>query len=150
MINEIFDDITKAMTIARNQQAPRPVVVSLELLHRRVSAIKEHFNKPFTPVLLESVDAVEWASSFVRTMHEQGWSINDIDEGLMIAWFANCMAAQEDHDDAKYSKVLQLKLDTSKVRNVLKSELNIIKNSIIGLIGICESDEQANEDDARE
>jgi hypothetical protein len=42
-------------------------------------------------------DAQAWAKFFVATAKEQKWCIDDIDEGLMIAWFANAMMAMHDH-----------------------------------------------------
>ena len=50
--------------------------------------------------LLSTTDAREWADEFVRTKNENGWTSNDIDEELMIAWFANAMFAQEMKDNA--------------------------------------------------
>ena len=46
--------------------------------------------------LLETADAAVWAKEFVRIKRETGWTIDDIDESLMIAWFANAMCAQMD------------------------------------------------------
>ena len=48
--------------------------------------------------LLETNDAMVWAKEFVATKNKMGWSLNDIDEGLMVGWFANAMAAQEFQD----------------------------------------------------
>jgi hypothetical protein len=45
--------------------------------------------------LLETTDAMVWAEEFVRIKIKQGWTWTDIDEGLMVGWFANAMAAQE-------------------------------------------------------
>jgi hypothetical protein len=42
-------------------------------------------------------DARAWAKFFVATAKEQKWCIDDIDEGLMIGWFANAMMAMHDH-----------------------------------------------------
>jgi hypothetical protein len=42
-------------------------------------------------------DARVWAEFFVATAKEQKWCIDDIDEGLMIGWFANAMMAMHDH-----------------------------------------------------
>ena len=56
--------------------------------------------------ILQTNDATEWAQFFVRTKMENNWTIDDytggytmhfrIDEGLMLAWFANAMCAQMD------------------------------------------------------
>ncbi len=37
-----------------------------------------------------------WAEWFVETKKTQNWSLSDIDEGLMITWFANAMMAMYD------------------------------------------------------
>lgn len=39
----------------------------------------------------ESTNAQEWAQMFIKTKKENNWTIKDIDEGLMIAWFANAI-----------------------------------------------------------
>jgi hypothetical protein len=36
-------------------------------------------------------DASKWAEAFCRIKERQGWSAADIDEGLMIGWFANAI-----------------------------------------------------------
>ena len=48
--------------------------------------------------LLTTTDAKIWAEEFIRIKKEQHWSLEDIDEDLMIAWFANAMCAQMDSD----------------------------------------------------
>jgi len=48
--------------------------------------------------LLETTDAMVWAKEFVRTKNRMKWTLDDIDEGLMVGWFANAMAAQEFKD----------------------------------------------------
>lgn len=42
-------------------------------------------------------DAKAWAEFFLKTLTENKWSVDDIDEGLMISWFANAMMAMHDH-----------------------------------------------------
>lgn len=42
-------------------------------------------------------DAAAWAKFFQKTFEEQKWTIDDIDESLMIGWFANAMMAMHDH-----------------------------------------------------
>jgi hypothetical protein len=41
--------------------------------------------------LLETNDAMVWAEEFIRLFGDRR---DEIDEGLMVAWFANAMAAQ--------------------------------------------------------
>jgi len=45
--------------------------------------------------LLKTNDAQAWAKEFVKCKRKNKWMLDDIDESLMIAWFANAMAAQE-------------------------------------------------------
>lgn len=42
-------------------------------------------------------DAVVWAKFFMETKEQNNWSLDDIDESLMITWFANAMMAMHDH-----------------------------------------------------
>ncbi len=42
-------------------------------------------------------DAQAWAKFFIAVKEEQSWRIEDIDEELMLAWFANAMMAMHDH-----------------------------------------------------
>lgn len=42
-------------------------------------------------------DAQAWAKFFIQTKEEESWRIEDIDEPLMLAWFANAMMAMHDH-----------------------------------------------------
>ena len=46
----------------------------------------------------ESRDAAVWAREFCRIKREQGWTLADIDEGLMLGWFANAMEAMREDD----------------------------------------------------
>jgi hypothetical protein len=48
-----------------------------------------------TDTLMQTNDAMVWAVEFVRTLKENNWTIEDIDEGLMVGWFANAMCAQK-------------------------------------------------------
>ena len=38
-----------------------------------------------------------WAKFFIETKEKCGWTAEDIDEELMIGWFANAMMAMHDH-----------------------------------------------------
>jgi hypothetical protein len=50
-----------------------------------------------------TVDAMEWAESFVAHKIANKWTIDDIDEGLMVGWFANFWAIMERGTDAPNS-----------------------------------------------
>lgn len=49
--------------------------------------------------LLSTTDAFIWAKAFVSNKIKNKWSLDDIDEDLIVTWFANAMAAQEFHDE---------------------------------------------------
>lgn len=49
-------------------------------------------------------NAAAWAKEFMKTKHERKLSISDIDEGLMLAWFANAMMAMHDHLVSQHEK----------------------------------------------
>ena len=42
-------------------------------------------------------DAQAWARLFISMIEEQSLRLEDIDESLMIGWFANAMMAMHDH-----------------------------------------------------
>ena len=46
-------------------------------------------------------DAMAWAKFFIATKEDQSWSLEDIDEELMLTWFANAMMAMHDHIKSK-------------------------------------------------
>ena len=48
-----------------------------------------------TSKLLETNDAMVCAKEFVECKKKNKWTLDDIDEALMVGWFANAMAAQE-------------------------------------------------------
>jgi len=43
-----------------------------------------------------NIDAVYWAEQFCQHCKDNDWSLDDIDEGLMMAWFANYRFAVAD------------------------------------------------------
>lgn len=45
--------------------------------------------------LLSSNDAQVWAKAFVEAKERNNWALEDIDEELMIGWFANAMLSHE-------------------------------------------------------
>ena len=42
-------------------------------------------------------DARAWAKFFCETKKEMNWTADQINEDLMIGWFANAMMAMHDH-----------------------------------------------------
>jgi len=44
----------------------------------------------------ESTNASIWAKAFVEHKNKNNWSLEDIDEDLMICWFSNAMIAMHD------------------------------------------------------
>jgi len=49
-----------------------------------------------------STDALVWAEQFIAHKEKLNWSLEDIDEGLMLAWFANAMMSMHDHVERGY------------------------------------------------
>jgi len=45
-------------------------------------------------------DAARWAECFVGAKNQNNWALGDIEEGLMIGWFANAIEAACDHRHA--------------------------------------------------
>lgn len=41
-------------------------------------------------------DAYRWAEAFCQIKENNGWTIEDIDHGLMLAWFANAIVHGQD------------------------------------------------------
>jgi hypothetical protein len=41
-------------------------------------------------------DASKWSEAFCQIKQKQGWSADDIDEGLMTCWFANAIEHSSD------------------------------------------------------
>ena len=58
-----------------------------------------------TTELLQTTDARVWAEQFIVTMQKNGWTLEDIDESLMLTWFANAMCAQMDKSAADLSRL---------------------------------------------
>ena len=54
-------------------------------------------------------DASVWAKFFILTKQQNDWKTEDIDEGLMIGWFANAMMAM--HDNIYQTKNVTEKTD---------------------------------------
>jgi hypothetical protein len=52
--------------------------------------------------LLSTNDAMVWAKEFVACMKRNNWTLEDIDEVLMVGWFANAMVAQEYKDQPTF------------------------------------------------
>ena len=44
----------------------------------------------------KTADAMEWAVAFIQHKQDNNWTLEDIDEGLMVSWFANYWAAVHD------------------------------------------------------
>ena len=51
-------------------------------------------------------DAMLWAKAFVYTMKNNNWTPKDIDEGLMVGWFANAIEVAKEAQ-GEYIRELQ-------------------------------------------
>ncbi len=76
----------------------RPKCMAIECWQRRQegennSDLSTGLDAPVN--LLETNDAMVWAEEFERCKKKNNWTLDDIDESLMLAWFANAFAAQE-------------------------------------------------------
>ena len=56
---------------------------------------------PIELVKCQSTNARLWAKSFMDTIDANNWDIKDIDEGLMLSWFATVIETTKDriHSD---------------------------------------------------
>ena len=71
--------------------------------------------------LLETTDAMIWATEFILIAEQNDWTLNDIDESLMISWFANAFCAQE-FKDAK--RIKELESERDRLREAAQQFLN--------------------------
>lgn len=67
--------------------------------------------------LLDTTDAVIWAKEFVRIKKEKNWTLDSIDEQLMISWFANAMFAQELKDQKTYKAAVAQPVGGNSLRS---------------------------------
>jgi len=78
----------------------KPVHAS-DISQERVDKTAKHEHEPVASDYDRSIhnnpDAQAWAKFFMATVNKQEWCIDDIDQGLMIGWFANAMMAMHDH-----------------------------------------------------
>jgi len=51
----------------------------------------------YEPHIHSNTDAQMWAKYFIKIKEKNNWKIEDIDEELMLGWFANAMMAMHDH-----------------------------------------------------
>jgi len=49
-------------------------------------------------------DASDWAKFFMECKERNEWTLEQIDEGLMISWFANAMMAMHDYVERKHEQ----------------------------------------------
>jgi len=50
-------------------------------------------------------DGKQWAEYFVQTLEDNGWTIEDIDESLMLGWFANAQMGMHDRITAERDRL---------------------------------------------
>ena len=63
--------------------------------HFRV-VTKEEFEDPLELITSHSTDAYRWARSFISMVEQGHFTKNEIDEDLMITWFANVIETTKD------------------------------------------------------
>ena len=57
---------------------------------------KEEFEDPSELIKTQSTDAHRWARSFMSMIEQGHFTKEEIDEGLMISWFANAIETAKD------------------------------------------------------
>lgn len=50
-------------------------------------------------------DAMKWAEAFCQLKKSNGWALDDIDESLMVGWFANAIEKADMVRQEKRSKI---------------------------------------------
>ena len=88
---QILDELKKLVQYWDDQISDQPVVDPIDTID-----------------LLQTNDAMVWAIEFVKTLKKCNWTLNDIDEGLMVGWFANAMFAQESKDRKLIDNLLEI------------------------------------------
>lgn len=63
-----------------------------------------------------STSGKEWAQAFMQTKEQMGWSLENIDEGLMIGWFANAIEVAKTATNARRQKLLDKANEMLKVQ----------------------------------
>jgi hypothetical protein len=85
--------------------------------------------KPIDLVKTQERDAQKWAQSFIETKKEKDWSLDYIDEELMIGWFANAMMAMYDSTFSNEVKVLDAKI--SKLKSLVLGVDSSVSSNVI-------------------
>jgi hypothetical protein len=79
-----------------------------------------------------SDDAMKWATAFCGTAKEQEWELADIDEGLIVGWFANYWAAVY---DPLNSTIEQLTKERDELIKVLE-RVDCLMDDSFGVAGL--------------
>ena len=76
-------------------------VHAIDISEKRVDETAKDRHEPvpnyYDKSIHDNPDAQAWAKFFMATVKEKEWCIDDIDENLMLGWFANAMMAMHDH-----------------------------------------------------
>lgn len=56
----------------------------------------EEYLDPMELVKSQSTDGLRWAKSFINTAKKNNWTLEDINESLMLSWFTNAVATAKD------------------------------------------------------
>lgn len=60
------------------------------------NGLKNIEEDPGELVIERSTDAYRWAQAFIATKKRNDWTLKDIDEGLMLSWFAAVIETTKD------------------------------------------------------
>jgi hypothetical protein len=106
-------------------------------------AYEDEYIDPSDLVKQQCTDAQLWAKSFMDTKKKMNWTEEDIDEGLMISWFANAIVVAEDkiHHDINEAKLSEYECNWCNTIQKFKSEdlerKQIGDRMASGLFGLC-------------
>ena len=86
-------------------------------------------------------DALKWAEAFDATKNENNWTLDQIDVGLMIGWFANAIEVSNDTRpaaeittlravNARHRAALEVLVDCSKTLRSFHRIENIARDAI--------------------
>lgn len=76
-------------------------------------------------------DASKWAEAFCQIKQKQGWSADDIDEGLMTCWFAN--AIEHSSDVRSLASRQEVSVTVEELARIIDPIAFDIKPSMYGL-----------------
>jgi len=87
----------------------------------------------------ESTDGLVWAEQFVKHKKDNNWTIDDIDDGLLLGWFSNAMEAVRDQMQRQMEDIARSRDDAEKgleTQNTCFNELQLECNELRDLYAL--------------